>query len=264
MASPTTGKTEANSVIQTENGSGRGPFVILCDHASRRVPDDLGDLGLDEAALRAHIAWDPGALGVSRELSQRLDAPLVYPDMSRLVIDCNRDTAAHDLIPSVSEITEIPGNRDLSDAERAARIARVHAPFHTAIAALLDARAAEGLETAVVSIHSFTPVYKGIARPWPIGILSNIDRRLAEGMLADLGRQGVEPLGDNEPYAPSDGVYYTLARHGEARRLPSAMVEIRNDELATASAETLWAERLERAMRAARDHLHARQGSEHA
>lgn len=242
---------QAETVVVAENPGGRGPIVLLCDHASRRLPPDYGDLGLDEAARRAHIAWDPGALGVSRHLSRLFDAPLVYPDLSRLVLDCNRDTAAHDLIPVVSETTEIPGNRSLDPAERARRIALAHTPFHSRIEALLDARAAAGLGSVVVSVHSFTPLYKGFQRPWPVGILSNRDRRVAEAMLADLAAQGIPDLGDNEPYAPGDGVYYTVGRHGEARGLPCVMIEVRNNEIADAAGESLWAARLARALRAA-------------
>lgn len=242
---------QAETVVVAENPGGRGPLVLLCDHASRRLPPDYGDLGLDEAARRAHIAWDPGALGVSRHLSRLFDAPIVYPDLSRLVLDCNRDTAAHDLIPVVSETTEIPGNRNLDPAERARRIALAHTPFHSRIETLLDARAAAGLGSVVASIHSFTPLYKGFNRPWPVGILSNRDRRVAEAMLADLAAQDIADLGDNEPYAPGDGVYYTVGRHGEARGLPCVMIEVRNDEIADAAGESLWAARLARALRAA-------------
>lgn len=237
--------------IHTENAAGRGPFLILCDHASHRIPERFGDLGLDAQARLAHIAWDPGALGVSRHLAALLDAPLVWPDVSRLIIDCNRDEAAVDLVPQVSELTEIPGNRDLTAGERAERIALSHAPFHARIEDVVAERQAAGLSGIVVSIHSFTPVYKGVSRPWPIGILSNRDRRVAEAMLADLAAQGLTDLGDNEPYAPRDGVYYTLERHAESRGLPCAMVEIRNDEIRDAASERLWAERLARALVAA-------------
>ena len=243
---------DASTVIRIENAGAQGPFVLLCDHASNRIPPEFGDLGLDEAARRAHIAWDPGALGVSRHLSALLDAPLVWPDVSRLVIDCNRDPGARDLVPEVSETTEVPGNKGLDEPARAARIALSHAPFHAAIEELMADRERAGLASIVVSIHTFTPVYKGVSRPWPVGILSNVDRRVAEAMLADLAGQDISDLGDNEPYAPLDGVYYTLDRHAESRGLPCAMVEIRNDELRDEAGERLWAERLARAMESAR------------
>lgn len=237
--------------VHVEAAGARGPFVLLCDHASNRVPPGFGDLGLDAAAWRAHIAWDPGALGVSRLLAGFVDAPLVWPDVSRLLVDCNRDPAAADLIPELSETTVVPGNRGLTAAARAERVALAHTPFHARIEALLEARRAAGLASIVVSVHSFTPVYEGVARPWPIGILSHRDRRVAEAMLADLAAQGIAGLGDNEPYAPRDGVYYTLDRHAESRGLPCAMIEIRNDEIADAAGQRLWAGRLARALAAA-------------
>ncbi|GGF03605.1 N-formylglutamate amidohydrolase [Stappia taiwanensis] len=245
------------SVVVTENAEGLGPFVFLCDHASNVLPAEFGGLGLDEAARRAHIAWDPGALGVSRHLSALFDAPLVYPDLSRLVLDCNRDPAAADLIPEVSETTEVPGNRGLSPADRQARIDLVHTPFHRTITELLDARAEAGLPTAVVSIHSFTPIYKGVSRPWPIGILSDTDRRLAEPILTALAADPATMPGDNVPYSPADGVYYTVGRHGEGRGLPCVMIEIRNDEVASPEAEALWAERLGDALAFALENLTA-------
>jgi predicted N-formylglutamate amidohydrolase len=244
------GEPLGDAPIVTENAGGRGRVVILCDHASNRIPAEFGDLGLDAKARRAHIAWDPGALGVSRHLSAALDAPLVFPDVSRLVIDCNRDVSAPDLVPAVSETTQVPGNQDLDAAARARRIALSHAPFHARVEALLEARAGSGIESIVVSIHTFTPVYKGVSRPWPVGILSNHDRRLADAMRADLAAQSISDIGDNEPYAPRDGVYYTLHRHGERRGLACAMVEIRNDEVADPAGERLWGERLARALRA--------------
>ncbi|ADZ71976.1 N-formylglutamate amidohydrolase superfamily [Polymorphum gilvum SL003B-26A1] len=227
-----------------ENRGGRSPIVLLCDHASNHIPAELDDLGLSGPSLTAHIAWDPGGLGVSRDLSRLLDAPLVHPCVSRLVIDCNRALTARDLIPEVSETTIIPGNAGLSPDERQRRIDLVHRPFHDTIERLLAERAAAGLASVLVSVHSFTPVYKGIERPWEIGILSNHDRRYAEAILADLSTQSDCTVGDNEPYSPADGVYYTLARHGEDNGLACAMIEIRNDEIADAAGERAWAERL--------------------
>lgn len=234
----------AEETVVVDNRDGAGPFVILCDHASNRLPVQFGTLGLSQADLLAHIAWDPGALGVSRHLSRMLDAPLVYPTVSRLVIDCNRAESAGDLIPEISENTVIPGNEDLVDSAVQARIELVHRPFHAAIDALLDERRAKGRKTLLVSVHSFTPVYKGVARPWQIGILSNEDRLLANLLIEALSREEGLSVGDNEPYAPTDGVYYTLARHGENRGISPVMLEIRNDEIADEAGEKRWAEKL--------------------
>lgn len=230
--------------VAIANRGGKSACMLLCDHASNRLPPQYGTLGLSAEDLVAHIAWDPGALGVARHLSRLLDATLVYPTVSRLLIDCNRREDAGDLIPEISERTRIPGNKGLSTTEREARLALVHRPFHDAVEALLEERLARGQATYLVSVHTFTPVYKDIPRPWHIGILSNEDRRLAERLIGEFSSQEGLCVGDNEPYAPKDGVYYTLSRHGEARGLATAMLEIRNDEVATAESERAWADRL--------------------
>lgn len=228
--------------VAVENAAGRGGFVFVCDHASNFFPAPYDhSLGVSQADKAAHISWDPGALGVARGLAETLDAPLVYTKVSRLVIDCNREEDRPDLIPSMSELTEISGNRELTDCERTARLDLVHRPFHAAIDAVLEERLSRGLPTALVSVHSFTPVYKGRSRPWEIGLIYDRDRRLAEPVLKALQETDGLTVGDNEPYSPSDGVYYTIRRHGENRDLPCLMIEIRNDELTTVAEEARWA-----------------------
>lgn len=242
-ASPQNGGTAGAVVIENEDGA--GPFVFVCDHASNFFPPPYDQcLGVTEAEKTAHISWDPGALGVARGLSEQLDSPLVRTTISRLVIDCNREEDRVDLIPSLSETTEIRGNRDLSEVEKSFRLDLVHRPFHSSIDEVIDQRQERGLPTAVVSIHSFTPVYKGESRPWEIGLISDKDRSLADPVIADLIDRGGLTVGDNEPYAPSDGVYYTIRRHGEDRHLPCLMIEIRNDEITTPEEETRWADLL--------------------
>jgi predicted N-formylglutamate amidohydrolase len=226
-----------------ENAAGAGPFVVICDHASNALPPAFGSLGIGAAEREAHIAWDPGALGVSRAIAKILDAPLVYATVSRLVIDCNRPLDAPDLIPAVSEATAIPGNAGLSEAERRRRIATVHEPYHDAIDALLDIRLAAGMETALVAVHSFTPRYRGVARPWQAGIIFDRDRRLADVLIDGLTASGAN-VGINEPYSPADRVYYTLSRHGEARGLAAVMIEIRNDLIRGEAEQQTWAERI--------------------
>lgn len=226
------------------NAKGGGPFVLVCDHASNFMPAPYGDLGLSASDLKAHIAWDPGALGVALALSRLLDAPLVYSNVSRLIIDCNRRTDADDLIPPCSETTVIPGNAGLEEAERKRRIALSHTPFHKAIDQVIDARHSAQTPTALVSIHSYTPVYKGVERPWEIGLIYGDDASLAGPALAALRQTTSCQVGDNEPYSPEDGVYYTLNRHGSERGLKSLMIEIRNDEITDEATQGLWAERL--------------------
>lgn len=230
--------------VRVSNRTGRSPYVIVCDHASNNVPPAFAGLGLTAGDLSRHIAWDPGALPVARQLAESLDAALVEACVSRLVIDCNRPLDAADLIPTVSENTAIPGNAMLSDHERAARIAHYHAPFHAALDDLVARRLASGLEVRLVAIHSFTPVYKGRARPWHIGVLHDEDERMSLPMLAMLRTAHGLVVGDNEPYSPADRVYYTLERHGRRRGCPCVMVEIRNDEIAEDAGQHRWAERL--------------------
>lgn len=233
------------------NANGCGSFVLLCDHASNRIPPSFGDLGLSAAERREHIAWDPGALGVSLELSRLLSAPLVYSTVSRLIVDCNRAETASDLIPKVSELTPIPGNSTLDDNERTDRIAFAHQPFHNSIDRLVDDRLNRRQPTALVSIHTYTPNYKGATRPWEIGLISGMDRRLADPALQALAAETSFQIGDNEPYSPGDGVYYTLERHGESRGLMSLMIEIRNDEVQLLEDEAEWARLLARILTSA-------------
>src|SRR5665213_1772479 len=143
----------------TINADGTSPFVLVCDHASNRIPEEYGDLGLSAIERLRHIAWDPGALAVSLALVDLLDAPLIHSTISRLVIDCNRTYGAPGLIAEVSETTEVPGNRQLGDNERGRRIADFHVPYHQAIENILNRRAAQRQDTLLIAVHSFTPVY---------------------------------------------------------------------------------------------------------
>jgi predicted N-formylglutamate amidohydrolase len=177
-------------------------------------------------------------------MSAALDAPLVAAGISRLVIDCNRPLDAPDLITAISETTLIPGNASVSAAEKARRVAEAHAPFHDAIDALVEQRLRTGAETWVVSVHSFTPVYKGRQRPWEIGIIHDDDTRIALPLIRALQQEPGLKVGVNEPYSPADRVYYTLERHARARGLPCAMIEIRNDEIASEAGQSVWAARL--------------------
>jgi predicted N-formylglutamate amidohydrolase len=234
----------ASPVVETENPDGSGPFVILCDHASNRIPAEYEPFGLSGDALASHVAWDPGALAVARQLSARLDAPLVWPDVSRLILDCNRPAESNTLIVVETERGPIAANRGVTNDERARRLAEIHAPYHKAIDACLKRRRDTGRPTALVAIHSFTPVFFGKARPWQIGIVFGDDRRLADMLIRDLQSDPVLTVGINQPYSPADQVYYTVERHAGPRRLPAAMIELRNDEIAGESAQRDWADRL--------------------
>lgn len=217
--------------VAVENPDGAGAVLLICEHASNRLPERAGDLGLDAAALSSHIAWDPGALAVSRLLSQRLDATLVHQRFSRLVYDCNRPPESPAAMPAVSEVYAIAGNEDLSPAERYARMAAFYVPFHDQISALIAARKATGRAPVLVTVHSFTPVYFGKPRAVEIGILHDRDSRLADAMLAIAERGSPYRVERNAPYGPQDEVTHTLRLHALPGALPNVMIEVRNDLL---------------------------------
>lgn len=235
---------ESHDPVRVVNAAGKGRYVVVCEHASNWLPAALGTLGLDESDMKRHIAWDPGAQPVARRLSELLDATLVESCVSRLAIDCNRPLDAPDLIAEISETTRIPGNAGLGAAAREERIALSHRPFHEALEKVIQSRAASGRPTWIVTVHSFTPIYRGVSRPWHIGIIHDDDDRVAAPLLAGLERVDGIVVGENEPYSPADRVYYTLERHARPRDLPCAMIEIRNDEITDAAAQERWAERL--------------------
>ena len=224
--------------VVVENPDGVGPIVIVCDHASNRIPADYASFGFEEDALQTHIAWDPGALAVARLLSTELDTPLIWPDVSRLIIDCNRAADVPSLIVTESEGRQVEANRALSDEES------IHGAYHAVIEACLARRQAAHLPTSLIAIHSYTPVYLGKVRPWQVGILFDDDRRMADLLIRALKADPGLTIGINEPYSPADHVYYTVARHARPRDLPAAMIEIRNDEIGDEAGQRRWAERL--------------------
>ena len=230
--------------VQIVNRQGASPYVLVCEHASNAVPARFGTLGLDATELSRHIAWDPGALPVAERMAALLGAVLVRSCVSRLVIDCNRPLDAPDLVPAISEATVVPGNAGLSAIDREQRIALSWRPFHAAVEDVIAERIARRLETRLVSIHSFTPVYHGRNRPWQIGIIHDDDGRLAKPLIAALEDVEGVNVGINEPYSPADRVYFTHERHARPRGLPCVMIEIRNDEIGDEGGQRRWAGRL--------------------
>ncbi|WP_293680785.1 N-formylglutamate amidohydrolase [uncultured Phenylobacterium sp.] len=229
--------------------------MLVGDHSGRDMPSRLGTLGLSEPDLSRHIAWDIGVAGLGLLLAQRLDAPFIAQRFSRLVIDCNRDPARADSIPAVSDGTPIPGNADLTDAERQARIDQVFTPYHAAIAAELDARQARGLPTIVVALHSFTPVMQAFERPWRFGILHLGGSAFSDAMLARLRAEPeAGEVGDNEPYRMDD-VDFTIPHHAIGRGLDYVELEVRQDLLADAAGQEAIAEMVARVLPAALEDL---------
>ncbi|CAN5180182.1 N-formylglutamate amidohydrolase [soil metagenome] len=244
--------------VLEENAGSSSPFFFTCDHYGRLIPRALGDLGVSADERERHIAWDIGIAGVATLLAKEMDVHLIAQRYSRLVIDCNRPFDSPGSIPLLSEATEIPGNGGLTKEQIAARQRVIFAPYHARIAQALDRRKAEGLPTILVALHSFTPVYAGIARPWHIGTLYHRDDRLPH-LLRDLLRhEGDLVVGDNEPYAVSDASDYTIPVHGERRGLMHTGIEIRQDLIEDESGQHQWAERLARLLREIEQHLHAK------
>jgi predicted N-formylglutamate amidohydrolase len=237
--------------VTLDNEGGQSPFFLTCDHAGRAIPRRLDGLGLPEHETERHIAWDIGIGAVGQQLSRLLDAAVVVQTYSRLVIDCNRDPEVSSSIPEISETTEIPGNRGLGQAARTARVEAIFRPYHEGIAAALDRRAAAGRASVLAALHSFTPVFKGMARPWHAAVLYNRDARLAHPLFKLLSAEDGLVIGDNEPYAVSDLTDYTVPVHGERRGLPHVEIEIRQDQIADRAGQAAWAERLARLLPAA-------------
>ena len=239
------GSADVPPVLE-HNAAGSSPFLLTCDHYGRLIPRGLGDLGVSGSDLTRHIAWDVGIAGVAESLSNHLGAHLIAQRYSRLVIDCNRPPGAPSSIPRISEATAIPGNEGLARDAAAARRHQIVDPYHRRIAQTIDRRLRDRVPTVLVSLHSFTPVYAGIARPWHIGTLYHRDTRLPPLLLTQLRGESDLVVGDNEPYAVSDETDYTIPVHGEARGLMNSGIEIRQDLIADQAGQKQWAERLAR------------------
>lgn len=224
-----------------DNAEGQSRIVLVCEHASNSFAPEFGTLGLDDTARAAHIAWDPGALGLARHLSAHLDAVLVHAPVSRLIYDLNRPPHSPGAMAERSEIFDIPGNRGLTADQRADRVQAVYLPFHQTLHAVLAERLARGLAPVLVTVHSFTPIYHGTPRAVEFGVIHDTDPTYARAVLA-----GVSGLTAalNEPYSAADGVTHLLRLHATPYGLPHAMMEIRNDLIADDAAQAAMAARL--------------------
>lgn len=227
------------------NPGGEWPGLLVCEHASNFIPEEYGALGLSSSAVESHIAWDPGALGVAERLALLLDAELLAAKFSRLLYDCNRAPDRRDAVTARSEIFDIPGNQDIPESERESRIELFYEPFASAVTQAVSVR------QALVTIHSFTPVYGGEVRDVEIGIIHDTDARIAESLLEKLQRNTALNVMRNEPYGPQDGVTHTLRQHGVAKRKPNVMIEIRNDLIASEVQQIEMAEILAPALKEA-------------
>lgn len=218
-------------------------WLVTCDHATNRVPDDVngGDLGLPPEEMGRHIAYDLGAAGVTRALAERLDAPAILSDFSRLVIDPNRGELDPTLVMKLYDGTIIPANRHVDAQEVERRLNTLHRPYHAALARL----AARRPDTVIVAIHSFTPRLNGRSpRPWHIGVLhSHLDTRFSLPLIARLQAEPGLCVGDNQPYLghlPGDAI----DRHALQTGRQNTLIELRHDLIRTEAEQQAWADRL--------------------
>ncbi|WP_169570017.1 N-formylglutamate amidohydrolase [Sneathiella limimaris] len=212
------------------NAGGDSSVLLICEHATNYIPDEFADLGLDENILFSHIAWDPGAIDLATQIALNLNAQLVVAGVSRLLFDCNRDANAIDAIPETSEKYSIPGNRNLSSSEKKDRFERIYLPFENLVEDVLNKH--PNIK-AIVTVHSFTPVYLGHKRDVEIGLLHDKKDDFAVAIREASQASSNLVIRLNEPYSSRDGVTHTLKTHGTKRGLESAMIEVKNDLLKT-------------------------------
>ena len=223
--------SHSNASFAVSRAEQASRVLVVCEHASSYIPPEFNQLGLSDDLAKSHVAWDPGALPVAQRMAENLNAVLVYGTMSRLLYDCNRPPEALSAIPARSEVFDIPGNADLTQAERAARVAYIYTPFSNALSDQISHHR-ENLQL-MLTIHSFTPVFHGVKREVEIGVLHGKDARFAQAMMQSKPQGEHFCIRLNEPYSAIDGVAHTLDQHGQANNLPNVMIEVRSDLIAT-------------------------------
>lgn len=220
------------------------PVLLVCDHASRRIPDALQNLGVDEQYLSSHVAWDIGAADVTRRLSRALRVPAVLAGYSRLVVDCNRRLDSLAAFPETSDGVVVPGNLQLDGNERQCRAEALYWPYHNAIRDQLASLESMAAAPAMVAIHSFTPMFADAVRPWHIGVLWDKDPRIARPLLDSLRNNAEHNIGDNEPYSGKHPHDFTIDHHAEAGGLPNISIEVRQDLIDTDAGVEQWSDAL--------------------
>jgi len=230
--------SSSGDLVMLENPQGQSCVVVVCEHASCYIPDAYNNLGLSADALQSHAAWDPGALGVARGMSARMDAALVASGVSRLIYDCNRPPTANDAMPAQSEAIKVPGNIGLTADQRHDRTNRYYVPFHDHLSKTIAATP----DAVIATIHSFTPVFHGQARAVEIGILHDTDTRLADIMLKLAPAHTTAKVQRNAPYGPEHGVTHTLKEHAIKAGHLNVMIEIRNDLIQTPEQQNAMAD----------------------
>jgi predicted N-formylglutamate amidohydrolase len=230
--------------VRVENGKGKGRCVIVCDHASNRIPKSLSGLGLSKADLQKHIAWDPGTEDIGRAVSKALDAAVVYASYSRLVVDLNRGHDSKECMRDTSDHVRIPGNAALTAAQKKQRLDELFWPYHARIEREVGRFTAKGIAPVLISIHSFTPEMDGFRRPWHIGVLWNREEKLARHLVRELRRNNPDlVIGENEPYSLKavNFTKNTISTHAESKGLPYIILEFRQDLVDTKAKAKKWA-----------------------
>ena len=226
------------TIVDVRLAHAASSVILVCEHASPHIPARFNDLGLAKQALHSHVVWDPGAFALAEELAERLDATLIAARTSRLVYDCNRPPDAADAMPARSEVVDVPGNADLTAAQKAERINTYYEPFRLAVSQILA-----GLDAPIlVTVHSFTPIYHGALREVEIGVLHDSDARLADALLATADTS--HTVRRNKPYGPADGVTHTLKEHALPSGFLNVMLEVRNDLITDEVAQAAMADKL--------------------
>lgn len=230
--------------VRVENAKGKGRCVIVCDHASNRVPKSLDGLGLKKADLQKHIAWDPGTEDIGRHVSKALDAPAVFASYSRLVVDLNRGHDSPECMREVSDHVAVPGNKGLTARDKKQRLDEIFWPYHAEVTRQIRRFTAKGVAPVLISIHSFTPVMDGFRRPWHIGVLWNREEKLAQKLVKELRRNNPGlVIGENEPYSLKavNVTKNTISTHAESKGLPYVILEFRQDLVDTPRKAEKWA-----------------------
>ncbi|MEP5760682.1 MAG: N-formylglutamate amidohydrolase [Litoreibacter sp.] len=222
------------------NPDGNSRIVLVCEHASPFIPPEFNDLGLHSTELKSHAVWDPGAMAIAEYLADWLDAKLVASSVSRLIYDCNRPPEAVGAMSEQSELIKVPGNTNLSTAERTRRTNTYYKPFHAAVREALEGTN----DPILVTIHSFTSVFHGAKRDVELGVLHDADQRFADLVLSMAPAHTTLRTQRNAPYGPEDGVTHTLQEHGTKLGHPNVMLEIRNDLIANEVDQTRMARML--------------------
>ncbi len=233
----------------TYNDHGTAKALLVADHASPFFPASMNQLGLADWVLEKHVACDLGSADLARALADELDAQLVLAGFSRLLVDPNRKLNDHSAFPEISDCIAIPGNIDLSDHDKTLRVQSFFKPYHDKITERIDGFRSRGIVPAVISVHTCTPVFDRVVRPWHIGIMWDQDPRIAVPLIEHFNRIEEICIGDNEPYSGRHPHDFTIDYHAEPDGLPHVGIEVRQDLVQTPEGAHTWASHLATALR---------------